>query len=147
MSPSQAACRRAPRPVLIFLLVLSAVVVVTWESFQTTVGAATTFVVTNTNDSGAGSLRQAILDANANPGADSITFTIGSGLQTITPTSLLPDISDPVVINGTTQPGFAGTPLIELSASSIPSHPNRGVLHITAGNTTLRGLVINRFRD
>src|SRR5215471_6308886 len=38
--------------------------------------AQTTFVVTNTNDSGAGSLRQAILDANANAGADTINFNI-----------------------------------------------------------------------
>ncbi|HEX7773202.1 MAG TPA: hypothetical protein VF435_12325 [Pyrinomonadaceae bacterium] len=38
--------------------------------------AATTFVVTNANDSGPGSLRQAILDANANPGADVINFNI-----------------------------------------------------------------------
>ncbi len=46
--------------------------------------AAATFTVTNTNDSGAGSLRQAILDANANPGDDTIAFNIpGSGVQTI----------------------------------------------------------------
>src|SRR5688572_23214049 len=38
--------------------------------------AAATFTVTNTNDSGAGSLRQAILDANANPGQDMISFNI-----------------------------------------------------------------------
>jgi hypothetical protein len=33
-----------------------------------------TFTVTNTNDSGAGSLRQAVLDANAAAGADTIVF-------------------------------------------------------------------------
>src|SRR5438477_10239894 len=38
---------------------------------------AMTFTVVNTNDSGAGSLRQAILDANANPGTNLITFSIG----------------------------------------------------------------------
>jgi hypothetical protein len=37
---------------------------------------AATFQVTNTNDSGAGSLRQAIADANAAPGADTITFAV-----------------------------------------------------------------------
>ena len=48
--------------------------------------AGTTFTVTNTNDSGAGSLRQAILDANANPGGDTIAFGIpGAGVHTITP--------------------------------------------------------------
>jgi len=44
------------------------------------------FMVTNTNDSGPGSLRQAILDANDAPGADEIGFNIsGSGVRTITP--------------------------------------------------------------
>ena len=51
---------------------------------------AATFTVTNTSDSGAGSLRQAILDANTAPGADTITFSIGSGgAKLITPASLL----------------------------------------------------------
>lgn len=109
--------------------------------------AATTFVVTNTNDSGAGSLRQAILDANANSGADLIAFNIGSGLQTISPTDTLPEISDAVVIDGTTQPGFSGSPLIEINASNIPSLPNRGVLFLTGGNITVKSLIINHFKD
>jgi hypothetical protein len=39
-------------------------------------GPTMTYTVTNTNDSGAGSLRQAIIDANANPGADIIGFNL-----------------------------------------------------------------------
>ena len=47
---------------------------------------AATFTVTNINDSGGGSLRQAILNANANPGADSIHFNIpGGGVHSIIP--------------------------------------------------------------
>src|SRR5262245_4245805 len=46
-----------------------------------------TFTVVNTADSGAGSLRQAIIDANGSAGADIIDFNIGSGLQTIIPTT------------------------------------------------------------
>src|SRR5438477_12931287 len=69
-----------------------------------------TFSVLNTSDSGPGSLRQALLDANAAPGADLITFNIGNGHQTITPASALPDVTDPVTIDGATQPGFAGNP-------------------------------------
>src|SRR5262249_30506086 len=62
----------------------------------------TTYVVTTTSDSGAGSLRQAILDANANAGADTINFGIGAGgQQTIAPLSALPTITDPVTIDGT----------------------------------------------
>jgi len=57
---------------------------------------ATTFTVTNTADSGPGSLRQAILDANGNPGTDTIAFNIsGSGVHTISPTSALPNLIDP----------------------------------------------------
>src|SRR5216117_3333494 len=67
---------------------------------------AATFTVTNTSDSGAGSLRQAILDANANPGADTITFNIpGAGVQTIAPASVFAPITDTVTIDGYTQPG------------------------------------------
>src|SRR5262249_59398435 len=67
----------------------------------------TLFSVTTTADSGAGSLRQAILDANGNPGGDSIIFSIlvgGGGVQTIRPASPLPIISGPVFIDGTSQP-------------------------------------------
>ncbi|MEK6285861.1 MAG: HYR domain-containing protein [Acidobacteriota bacterium] len=105
---------------------------------------AAAFPVTNTNDSGAGSLRQAIINANANAGLDTITFAIGSGPQTITPLSPLPTITDAVVIDGTTQPGFAGTPIIEINGSSAGQ--SDGVT-ITAGNSAVRGLVINRFQD
>jgi len=48
---------------------------------------ATTYTVSNTNDSGPGSLRQALLDANNHAGADTIWFIIGTGAQTISPTS------------------------------------------------------------
>src|SRR5262245_53416398 len=66
----------------------------------------TPFTVSNTNDSGSGSLRQAILDANNNAGADTIRFAIpGAGVHTITPTSELPTITGPVTIDGYTQQG------------------------------------------
>ena len=48
---------------------------------------AATFTVTNVNDSGPGSLRQAILDANSNGGLDLIHFSIGTGTRTISPLS------------------------------------------------------------
>src|SRR2546422_5413375 len=71
-----------------------------------------TFVVTNTNDSGAGSLRQAILLANTLPGTDTITFNItGGGVHTINLTSALPTITEAVVIDGYTQPGSSANTL------------------------------------
>jgi titin len=101
------------------------------------------FTVSNINDSGAGSLRQAILDANQAVGLDTIRFAIsGSGVRTITPLSVFPPILDPVLIDGTSQPGYAGAPLIELNGTS--AGPNAG-LRLFAGDSTVQGLVINRF--
>src|SRR5215218_2730997 len=105
--------RMALRAVLWVLIVATAsAVYLRFGSDQT--HAASTFVVTNVNDSGAGSLRQAMLDANANPGKDLITFNIAGPARRIQPQLGLPDITDPVVIDGSTQPGFAGTPIVEL---------------------------------
>src|SRR5690349_19491198 len=77
------------------------------------------FTVTTTADTGAGSLRQALLDANANPGLDTIAFRIASGVQTIRPASVLPSVTDPVVIDGTTQPGWTNNPIIVLDGSGL----------------------------
>ncbi|MCW5623605.1 MAG: DUF4347 domain-containing protein, partial [Burkholderiales bacterium] len=69
-------------------------------------GVLAAYTVTNTNDSGAGSLRQAILDANASAGLDTISFAIaGSSVHTITLASALPSITDAVTIDGYTQSG------------------------------------------
>src|SRR5208283_1132752 len=69
-------------------------------------GAA--YLVTNTADSGPGSLRQALLNANSHPGLDSIRFQIPSegligGAFRIEPVSALPPITDPVIIDATSQ--------------------------------------------
>ncbi|MFQ5607639.1 MAG: hypothetical protein ACE5GA_06810, partial [Candidatus Zixiibacteriota bacterium] len=67
---------------------------------------AATYTVVNTTDAGSGSLRQAIADANANPGSDLIHFNIpGGGVHTIQPLTPLPTITDPVTIDGYTQAG------------------------------------------
>ena len=104
---------------------------------------AATFTVTNTNNNGTGSLRQAILDANSTAGLDTITFGIGSGTQTISPLTALPTITDPVIIDGTTQPGFSGSPIIFLNGSNI-SGTAQG-LWITAGGSTVKGIAIGNF--
>jgi hypothetical protein len=118
--------------------------------------AAATFTVTNTNDSGTGSLRQAILNANAATGADAINFNIpGGGVKTISPTSALPTITDAVVIDGYSQPGSSpntrdvgssdAVPLVELSGASAPADSIG--LRIDASSSAVRGLVINRWDD
>lgn len=77
------------------------------------------YVVTTTADGGDGSLRAAIAAADAAKSAGTITFDIaGSGVQTIELLSALPSVTASVTIDGTTQPGYSGTPLIALDGSS-----------------------------
>lgn len=100
--------------------------------------------VVNTNNTGQGSLRRALLNANAIAGMSIVEFAIfGAAPYTIQPVSALPTITDPIIIDGWSQPGWAGAPIIELDGT------NAGVgisgLIITAGSSTVRGLVINRF--
>jgi hypothetical protein len=102
-----------------------------------------TFLVSNTNDSGTGSLRKAILDADASPAPNTIDFVIGSGAQTINLVSALPAVTNPVTLDGTTQPGYAGQPLIELNGASAGGGVNG--LSITASGSLIRGLLIDRF--
>ena len=113
-----------------------------------------TFVVSNTGDSGSGSLREAINQANDNTGPDTIEFSIpGTGPHTIQPTSELPEITDTVIIDGYTQsgaspnsnpPGFGKNSvlMIELDGSNAG---NASGLIIAGANCTVKGLVINRF--
>jgi parallel beta-helix repeat protein len=100
-----------------------------------------TFTVTNTNDSGGGSLRQAILDANANAGPDTIDFNVpGGGPFQILPLSILPPLAGGTTLDATTQPGYAGTPLIELSTFS-----SAGLRMSGTGGNTIRGMCIRDF--
>ena len=135
--------------------------------------------VTNTNDSGQGSLRQAIINANllgntglAQPGS---TYGVNTGLSKevlvfnipaandplsradicggstckITVTSTLPAISAPLIIDGTTQPGYTagtpGIPHIQLSPVSGLDAIGLNVAY-TAADSTVRGLAITGFR-
>lgn len=108
--------------------------------------ALTTLTVTSNANGGAHTLRQAILDANVDVSPDPvrIIFSIGAGAATIAPTSALPAITRPVVIDGTTQLNFAGVPLIELRGDSMPAGASGLVLSGHSGST-VRGLVLNRF--
>ena len=124
------------------------------------VQAASTFTVDSTGDAadfstadgvcdtddgvgdGPCTLRAAIEQANVTGGTDTINFSIGTGVQTISPGSALPTITDPVIIDGTTQPDFVSTPIVELDGTSAGAVDG---LNITAGSSTVRGLVINRF--
>ena len=71
-----------------------------------------TFTVSNLLNAGAGSLRAAISQANANPGADEIAFAVAG---TIPLATALPAITDTVSIDGSTAPGFVGAPRITVN--------------------------------
>jgi CSLREA domain-containing protein len=110
------------------------------------------FTVNSTADPGDGTcdttctLRDAILASNASAGDhDVIQFAIGTGPVTISPTSDLPTITDQVTIDGTTQPGFGGTPLIYIDGNADTGGPNKIGLFITAGGTVVEDLAISRF--
>ncbi len=145
---------------LTIYLVLTLVVIsplVGWFSVRRV--KAATYMVTTVADNGdnvnptPGSLRKAIIDANNSAGLDTISFNIaGAGVQTITLLAALPTITDPVIIDGYTQPGASANTLaiggdaillIELNGTSAGANVNG--LTISAGGSTVRGLVINRF--
>lgn len=121
------------------------VIGVAGRSFVSVILTAPTaiFTVTNTNNSGPGSLRQAILDANNNAGMDTIEFNIPGPARTITPTSPLPTITDSVTIDGMKQPGFSGQPLIELNGANAVI--GSGFFVNGGSNCVIRGLAITRF--
>jgi hypothetical protein len=115
---------------------------------------AATFIVSNTNDSGAGSFREALNNANANVGPDTITFAIpGSGVHTIAAASFWPTITDPVTIDGYSQPGASvGTNAFPLPINAVPQIELTGIqnqLNIanTAGGTVIRGLITSGTGD
>ncbi|MDA1166358.1 MAG: DUF4347 domain-containing protein, partial [Planctomycetota bacterium] len=106
-------------------------------------GLLDTFTVTNTNDSGSGSLRQAIIDANSLGGTDTINFNInGGGVERIRPNSALPTITDTIIINGWSQPGFSSTPLIELRGDTAGASVDGLTFSTTSDGSIVRGLVI-----
>ena len=99
------------------------------------------FVVTNTNDSGSGSLRQAITYANLYGQPENITFDIpttdpnySSGVFTIKPATALPTITDPGLgIDGRT----------ETENNSSISNPAGGpVVYLNGNNQTFAGLTV-----
>jgi uncharacterized repeat protein (TIGR01451 family) len=113
-----------------------------------------TFTVINNADAGAGSLRQAITDANAAAGQDSIHFNIpGIGVHTIAPLSALPQITGALTIDGYTQPGASANTLwlgndavilIEIDGTNAG-----GVVGFhfggASGGSVIRGVAIGKF--
>ncbi len=126
--------------------------------------------VVNTNNSGQGSLRQFIDNANLLGGDGSLAqaglvsakenavFMISNGtsaaglraannyfsggIATISPTAALSTISTPMVLDAQKQPGWSSTPILELNGTGAGAAKG---LYVTAGSTIIRGFVVNRF--
>jgi CSLREA domain-containing protein len=114
---------------------------------------AATFVVNATNDiddgactAGHCSLREALNAANRLSDTDTINFDLGDGGHETIHVGPQPlRALFPVVIDGTTQPGYAGTPIVELDGTlSSPRQGGLNLLH-QSGGSTVRGLVVSRF--
>jgi hypothetical protein len=110
-----------------------------------------TFVVNTTSDldrsgglpAGLESLRQAIEDVNADSTPDTIDFSIGGGgHQVIALASALPAITNTVTIDGISQPGYTGTPVVEIHGAGGGT-----ALELHGANSVVRGLVINNVSE
>lgn len=107
--------------------------------------SAAQFVVTSISDSGPGSLRQAILDANAaaNPanGLDSITFDLTDLSLIIQVTGSLPEITEPVYIDGSTQINpidFSFGAPVEIRSTGL--NAGESILTVSSAGTSVRKL-------
>ncbi|HJP81318.1 MAG TPA: choice-of-anchor U domain-containing protein [Candidatus Saccharimonadales bacterium] len=141
------------------LCVVFAACVVTFAVPQT--ASAATFTVINTNNSGAGSLRQALIDSNNNAGIDTVTFNIpGGGTHLISP--LAPysstdgsslgtgmDGSNAVIIDGCSQPGsdcsqFPLTLTVQVDGASLPTQSGTAtaIFNPSGVGSTVKGLSI-----
>ena len=89
--------------------------------------ALSTLSVMNLNDAGSGSLRQAILDADAAGGSNIIDFAIAGTIQLTS--GALPTITDATSIQGSTAPGWTAAPVVEINCNGF------GGLQIGAGVT------------
>jgi len=143
-----------PEPVVIASKAAEIVVV---DSTSDIVDGGTTSISdlnVNPGADGVISLREAITAANNTAGADTVNFHIpvdtdpgcdvGSGVCTIQPGGLgLPTITQPITIDGTSQPTFATTPVIEIDGSLASTDATGFAINV--GNSTIRGLAINSF--
>ncbi len=98
--------------------------------------SAATFTVTSNADSGPGTLRQAILDANAAAGFDTIEFNLFVEDQVIEPATALPAVTGPTLIDGTTEPGYFDFPAIEIA------NVNGIGLRLAGGGSTIRAILV-----
>jgi CSLREA domain-containing protein len=148
MRSAPAATARAGARVAVALLAAAGGLVAASAPAQ---AAPTLITVNSASDPGNGTctasectLREAIAKANSSQGTPTIRFAIGSGPVTIAVGSNLPTLTKQVTIDGTTQPGYAGVPLVQISGAGAATSTG---LKLTASHSSLKGLIINKFAD
>jgi uncharacterized repeat protein (TIGR01451 family) len=159
LTPRSQSILRSVACVLLMIALCALVILTTTSASRPAIAipaASAPFVVTNTNDSGGNSLRQAITAANASPGLDKIVFDIpGAGVQTIHLASRLPDITSPVIIDGYSQTGASpntradgddATRLIEINGAGAGDNTNGLTIEAGGRRSRIRGLIISGFR-
>ncbi len=106
------------------------------------------YVVTNSNNGGEGSLRWAIQQANASDSRDKISFNIsGTGPHVIDLANALDWVTWPVIIDGSTQPGYEpGNPQIVIDGSEAPEGASGIRLNFASSGSIIRGLSIVGFK-
>ena len=121
------------------------------SAFSMPVNVADFYTVTTSEDHGTGSLSQVITNADAAPASNpqKIGFRIpGAGPFSINLMSALPAITVPVIMDATTEPGYAAMPLILIQGEGIQpgSTPIHGLV-LAAGSTksTIKGLDVSGF--
>jgi CSLREA domain-containing protein len=148
--------RRSLFTLALGVAVCGALAAAVWGRLAPAANAASVFVVNTTADTydadtsdgvcddgtGKCSLRAAIFQAAANAGPDVINFQIGTGPQTITLTTNLPAVTESLTIDATTQPGYAGSPVVTLNGNGLLVD---GLFFTGGGPSTVRGLVVNGF--
>lgn len=145
----------------IAVLAVSTMVVAALSIVSAPPASAASFTVNSTGDQSDGNLSDAWCDAdtqtpgdqctlraalevsNHKAGQDTINFDIGTGAVKISPTSALPTLTDPLIIDGTTQAGFSGTPLIEVNGDA--SAATVGLDLSSADDSVIKGLAITGF--
>ena len=127
------------------------------ELWRTDAGPAPAdpYTVTTTADVGPGSLRNAMIAAAAAAGPQTVRFDLppaddgdgsaAGGVRTITPQTPLPELIGPDALDATTQPGYAGAPLVEIDGSIAAAAGPPGVRIDGPGGAAVRGLIVNRF--
>jgi hypothetical protein len=90
-------------------------------------------------------LRAAMEEANARAGTDTITFNLPAGSLTIRPRAALPVITGVLTIDGTTQPGYSGSPIVIVDGSDLGTPLTNGMNTAAGSDVTFRGLQIVHF--